>query len=204
MSDYYQNLEKIVQQRITSGINDSTVKLGELTLTVNAESLIEVMTQLRDDSELAFHQLIDLSGVDYSEYGETPWQGDRFAVVYHLISTDMNHRIRVRAFIKDREMPLIDSVTEIWSGANWYERETFDMYGIVFNGHPDLRRILTDYGFIGHPFRKDFPLSGHVEMVYDEDKGRLIYRPVSIEPRDQVPLRYRDDHRYLTADQEGA
>ncbi|MFA5531111.1 MAG: NADH-quinone oxidoreductase subunit C, partial [Thiohalomonadaceae bacterium] len=156
---------------------------------------LAVCQALRDEDAFQFEQLIDLCGVDYLEYGEGTWQGPRFGVVYHLLSVSHNQRLRIRTFAEG-EMPVVDSVVSIWNGANWFEREAFDLYGIVFEGHPDLRRILTDYGFIGHPFRKDFPLSGHVEMRYDPEKQRVIYEPVTIEPRTLVPRVIRRDHRY--------
>ncbi|MDH5182354.1 MAG: NADH-quinone oxidoreductase subunit C [Gammaproteobacteria bacterium] len=190
-----QVLVKQIEQRLSGmGIN-TELALGEVTIQVPRDKLIDVCTRLRDDTELGFEQLIDLCGVDYSEYGDGTWQGDRFAVVYHLLSISNNHRIRVRTFLDD-EFPLLTSVIDVWAAANWFEREAFDLYGIIFEGHPDLRRILTDYGFVGHPFRKDFPLSGNVEMRYDEEKKRVIYEPVSIEPRINVPRIIRDDHRY--------
>jgi len=169
---------------------------GELTLEVRREDIVGVCRTLRDDSVFAFEQLIDVCGVDYQTYRlearEGPRGGPRFAVVYHLLSLRHNRRVRLRAFLED-EMPRIASVVEIWPSANWYEREAFDLFGIVFEGHPDLRRILTDYGFIGHPFRKDFPLIGHVEMRYDETKRRVVYQPVTIEPRVLVPRVIRDE-----------
>jgi len=172
-----------------------TEALGEVTLVTEAAGLFEVMTGLRDRPELHFEQLIDLCGVDYSAYGDGAAGRDqhaRFAVVYHLLSIAHNRRLRVRVFASDDEMPVVDSVIGIWPSANWFEREAFDLYGIIFAGHPDLRRILTDYGFIGHPFRKDFPLSGNVEMRYDPDQQRVIYQPVSIEPRVTVPRVVRE------------
>ncbi len=172
-----------------------TEALGEVTLVIKATGLLEVMTALRDRPELHFEQLIDLCGVDYSAYGDGAAGSDRharFAVVFHLLSIAHNRRLRVRVFASDDEMPVVDSVTGVWPSANWFEREAFDLYGIIFAGHPDLRRILTDYGFIGHPFRKDFPLSGNVEMRYDPDQQRVIYQPVSIEPREIVPRVVRE------------
>jgi len=184
---------KILQSNAESALGadllGSTVAVGELTLEVKAKSIVTVCEALRDGAGLGFEQMIDLCGVDYSEYGKeagTPWQGARYAVVYHLQSVAYNQRIRLRAMLDD-DLPQIDTVTEVWAGANWFEREAFDMFGILFAGHPDMRRLLTDYGFIGHPFRKDFPLSGQVEMRYDEEKGRVIYEPVSVEPRILVP-----------------
>jgi len=194
-----QELATQVEQRL-SGMGISTeLALGEVTIEVPMEKIVDVCTRLRDDAEFAFEQLIDLCGVDYSEYGNGTWTGSRFAVVYHLLSQSNNQRIRIRTFLND-EFPLVNSVIDVWASANWFEREAFDLYGILFDGHPDLRRILTDYGFIGHPFRKDFPLSGNVEMRYDEEKKRVIYEPVSIEPRINVPRIIRDDHRYENAE----
>jgi NADH-quinone oxidoreductase subunit C len=168
--------------------------LGEVTITVKADDYLAVMQQLRDDASLHFEQIIDLCGVDYSTYGDGAWGGQRFAVVSHLLSLKHNWRVRVRAFAPDDDMPLLQSVTGIWRAANWYEREAFDMFGILFDGHNDLRRILTDYGFIGHPFRKDFPVSGYVEMRYDPEQKRVIYQPVTIEPRENVPRVIREEH----------
>ncbi len=190
----------VVATRAKEALGDSILKiteaLGELTLEIKREDVLGVCRQLRDDPGFAFEQLIDLCGVDYSEYrreaSQGRWRGARFAVVYHLLSLKQNRRLRLRAFLDD-EMPVIDSVVEIWSSANWYEREAFDLFGIVFEGHPDLRRILTDYGFIGHPFRKDFPLIGEVEMRYDAEKQRVVYEPVSIEPRILVPRVIREE-----------
>ncbi|MFA5626701.1 MAG: NADH-quinone oxidoreductase subunit C [Thiohalomonadaceae bacterium] len=196
MSDYYQELSQRIQQRLPGQISACTVALGELTVETPREHLLEVCRVLRDEAEFACEQLIDLCGIDYSSYGNVMWSGQRFAVAYHLLSVKNNHRIRLKVFT-DGEVPMVDSVVDIWSSANWYEREAFDLFGIVFVGHPDLRRILTDYGFIGHPFRKDFPISGHVAMRYDPDKGRVVYEPVEIEPRSLVPRVIRHDHRYV-------
>jgi NADH-quinone oxidoreductase subunit C len=193
-----------------------TTAFGEVTAVLAAEGLPDAMRALRDRPELRFETLIDLCGVDYSAYGATkpdmeyfgsdatpaeppeptePRKHDkRYAVVYHLLSLAHNRRLRVRVFAPDNAFPLVPSVIEVWPSANWYEREAFDLYGIVFAGHPDLRRILTDYGFIGHPFRKDFPLSGQVEMRYDPEQGRVIYQPVSIEPREVTPRIIREGH----------
>ena len=171
-------------------IRDLTHALGELTLTVSSQDYLDVMQTLRDHPDLSFEQLIDLCGMDYSAYrdGDSPLaQGLRYAVVSHLLSITHNCRLRVRVFAPQEDMPIVASVNPIWSSANWYEREAFDLYGIVFEGHEDLRRILTDYGFIGHPFRKDFPVSGHVEMRYDPEQKRVVYQPVSIEPREITP-----------------
>ena len=172
---------------------DVVVALDEVTLRVKAADYPGVARTLRDDPGLAFAELIDLCGVDYTSYGEGGWEGPRYAVVLHLLSIAHNLRLRVRVFCPDDDFPLVASVTEVWSCANWYEREAFDLYGIVFEGHPDLRRILTDYGFVGHPFRKDFPVSGYVEMRYDPEQKRVVYQPVTIEPREIVPRVIRED-----------
>jgi NADH-quinone oxidoreductase subunit C len=170
-----------------------TVALGEVTVVVKAKDYLASMQKLRDDPALRFQELVDLCGVDYSSYGEGTWDGLRFAVVSHLLSIEHNWRVRVRVFAPDDEMPLVDSVTSIWRNANWFEREAFDLFGILFEGHGDLRRILTDYGFIGHPFRKDFPISGYVEMRYDPEQKRVIYQPVTIEPRENIPRVIREE-----------
>ncbi|MFZ2301858.1 MAG: NADH-quinone oxidoreductase subunit C [Gallionella sp.] len=167
-------------------------RLGELTVVVKASGMLDSLTRLRDAA--GFEQMIDLCGVDYSTYGEGAWEGKRFALVYHLLSVTHNARLRVRIFAEDDDFPVLESVTDIWPCANWYEREAFDLYGIVFTGHPDLRRILTDYGFVGNPFRKDFPLSGHVEMRYDPEQQRVIYQPVSVEPREVTPRIMREEN----------
>jgi len=166
---------------------------GEATIVVPAEGLVAVMRQLRDRPELRFDMLIDVCGVDYSAYGNGAWEGRRFAAVYHLLSLPQNWRLRVRVFAPDDDFPVVPSVIDVWPCANWFEREAFDLYGIVFDGHPDLRRLLTDYGFVGHPFRKDFPLSGYVEMRYDPEQGRVIYQPVTIEPREITPRIIREE-----------
>ncbi|NNM80378.1 MAG: NADH-quinone oxidoreductase subunit C [Gallionella sp.] len=168
-------------------------KLEELTVVVKAADLLPVMAVLRDSDGLHFEQLIDLCGMDYSEYGDGAWDGKRFAIVYHLLSVTRNQRLRVRVFAEEDSFPVLPSVVDIWSCANWYEREAFDLFGIVFTGHPDLRRLLTDYGFVGNPFRKDFPLSGHVEMKYDPAQQRVVYQPVSIDPREVTPRIVRDE-----------
>lgn len=175
------------------------IQHNEITIGVRAEDIITVSKTLRDNLQLRFDTLIDLCGVDYSTYGEElsakqNLRSKRFAVIYHLLSVDLNQRVRIRVLAENDEFPTVDSVTEIWSVANWFEREAFDLYGIVFTGHPDLRRILTDYGFIGSPFRKDFPLTGHVEMRYDTEQKRVIYQPVTIEPREVTPLVIREEH----------
>jgi NADH-quinone oxidoreductase subunit C len=172
----------------------NTEALGELTVVVRARDLSDVMLKLRDTEGLSFEQLTDLCGMDYSTYGDGAWEGKRFAVVYHLISVANNCRLRVRVFADDDDFPVVASVNDIWPAANWFEREAFDLYGIIFTGHPDLRRILTDYGFIGSPFRKDFPLSGHVEMRYDAEQRRVIYQPVTVEPREVTPRIVREEN----------
>jgi len=173
----------------------SLVRLGgELTMVIEPADLLSVGQTLRDAADLRFEQLIDLCGIDYLTYRDGAREGRRFAVVYHLLSIAHNWRLRLRTLADDDELPVIDSVTGLWPAANWYEREAFDLLGIVFPGHPDLRRILTDYGFVGHPFRKDFPLSGNVEMRYDPDQERVIYQPVTIEPREIVPRVLREEH----------
>jgi NADH-quinone oxidoreductase subunit C len=167
---------------------------GELTLVVPAQGYLETARKLRDDAELKFEQLIDLCGVDYASYGDRPLEGPRFAAVAHLLSVTHNWRVRVRAFCPDDEFPMLPSLVEVWPVVNWFEREAFDLFGIMFDGHPDLRRILTDYGFVGHPFRKDFPLTGHVEMRYDPEQKRVVYQPVTIDPRETTPRIVRDEH----------
>ena len=193
-----------LSERIKSALGDRIVSitgaLGEATLVVDAGELTVVMTALRDRPELRFEQLIDVCGVDYSTYGDGARTGARFAVVYHLLSLTHNWRLRVRTFAPDDEFPVVDSVIGVWPSANWFEREAFDLFGIVFTGHPDLRRILTDYGFIGHPFRKDFPISGNVEMRYDPDQQRVIYQPATIQPREITPRIVREENY---ADSEG-
>ena len=206
-------------------LEDASIELGYV---VKADDVIECCRILRDNDELGFDMLMDVSGVDYLSYGKNEWEtlsatstgfsrginktdeslsgeviadtqyqpNGRFAVVYHLLSITHNYRLRLKVFCESDDHPMVDSVTKVWASADWYEREVFDLYGIVFHGHPDLRRLLTDYGFIGHPFRKDFPLVGNVEMRYDSEKGRVVYQPVSIEPRTLVPKTIRDDNRY--------
>ena len=189
-------LDTLVEQLKTvlgERAQDINVVLDEVTLHVRAVDYLQVARTLRDDPRFAFEQLIDLCGVDYASYGEGTWDGPRFAAVLHLLSIARNWRLRVRTFCPEDDFPLVASVTDVWASANWYEREAFDLYGIVFEGHPDLRRILTDYGFVGHPFRKDFPISGYVEMRYDPEQKRVIYQPVTIEPREIVPRVIRED-----------
>ncbi|ASK27254.1 NADH-quinone oxidoreductase subunit C [Neisseria chenwenguii] len=171
-----------------------SLAFNEVTVECLPEHYLDVMATLRDHEALRFELLVDLCGVDYSTYKNEPWQGKRFAVVSQLLSVKNNQRIRVRVWAEDDGFPVVDSVTDIYNSADWYEREAFDMYGILFNNHPDLRRILTDYGFVGHPFRKDFPISGHVEMRYDETEKRVIYQPVTIEPREITPRVVREEN----------
>jgi NADH-quinone oxidoreductase subunit C len=187
-----------LQEAITAQLGARVKKLerafGELTLTVAGADYLETAMLLRDHADLSFEQLIDLCGVDYSSYRDEPWEGPRYCVVSHLLSLTKNWRLRLKAFCPDDDVPQIASLTEVWSSANWFEREAFDLFGVIFEGHLDLRRILTDYGFIGHPFRKDFPVSGTVEMRYDPDQKRVIYQPVTIEPREIVPRVIREDN----------
>ena len=229
MSEKLMQLQQAAEAALGDSVLSSTLAFDELTLEVAPEKMLEAATVLRD--QLGFEQLVDLCGVDYSQYGEDEWKtnrasssgfsrgvdgasslgrlrfgdeleavsekGKRFAAVYHLLSYSTNQRIRLRVYAPDDDFPVIPSVVDIWAVANWYEREAFDLFGILFDGHPDLRRILTDYGFVGHPFRKDFPLVGHVEMRYDPERSRVVYEPVSIDPRVLVPRVKRDDNRYL-------
>ncbi len=183
-----------VQETLGDKIVHSAVALNEAVIEVRPEDWLEVALSLRDDSGLAFDLMMDLCGVDYSAYKDGTWEGKRFAVVVHLLSVRRNHRLRLRTFCADDELPILASLMEVWPAVNWFEREAFDLFGIVFDGHPDLRRILTDYGFIGHPFRKDFPISGHVEMRYDPELKRVVYQPVSIEPREITPRILREDN----------
>jgi NADH-quinone oxidoreductase subunit C len=211
MATKIETLAAALPAALDEKLQSVTTAFGEVTAVVSAAGLVDAMRALRDRPELRFETLIDLCGVDYSAYGETrpdmeyfgsdatsagppaPRKHEkRFAAVYHLLSLAHNWRLRVRAFAADDDFPVMPSVIDVWPSANWYEREAFDFFGIVFTGHPDLRRILTDYGFVGHPFRKDFPLSGHVEMRYDPEQGRVIYQPVSIEPREVVPRIIRE------------
>jgi NADH-quinone oxidoreductase subunit C len=188
--DLQQTLTVLLGERARS----VALERDEVTVTVGADRYLEVMQTLRDAPEARFEQLLDLCGMDYSTYGDGRWDGLRFAAVSHLLSVSLNQRVRVRVFCPDDDFPVLPSVNNLWNSANWYEREAFDLYGIVFEGHEDLRRILTDYGFIGHPFRKDFPLSGHVEMRYDAERQRVVYEPVSIEPREITPRVIREDN----------
>jgi len=194
-------LEKLMdslRQVLGEKLVDINQALEEVTIVVDSTNILDVAESLKNHPSLRFETLIDICGVDYSEYSTDTHAGRsrggrRFAVVYHLLSVQNNHRLRMRIFADDDEFPVVDSVMPIWPVANWFEREAFDLYGIIFNNHPDLRRILTDYGFIGNPFRKDFPLSGHVEMRYDEEQKRVIYQPVSIEPREITPYIIREE-----------
>ena len=192
MTTKLETLERALQTALGEGAVISTA-LGEVTVVVKPADYLAAMLTLRDDPSLKFDQLLDLCGVDYSTYGEGTWDGARFAVVSHLLSVEHNWRVRVRVFCPDEDMPLVESITGIWRAANWYEREAFDLFGILFDGHGDLRRILTDYGFIGHPFRKDFPVTGYVEMRYDPEQKRVIYQPVTIEPRENIPRVIREE-----------
>ncbi len=171
-----------------------TVALGEVTVVVNASDYTAAALVLRDAPGCQFEQLIDLCGVDYSEYADGRYDGRRFCVATHLLSVSLNQRVRLKVFCDDDDFPVVDSLTAVWNSANWFEREAFDLFGIIFEGHNDLRRILTDYGFIGHPFRKDFPTTGHVEMRYDPEQKRVIYQPVTIEPREITPRVIREDN----------
>ena len=192
MASKLETLATVVKASLGDKCVSATTALGELTVVVKAADLLAVAQQLRDAPELKFEQLLDLCGMDYSSYGNGAYAGARYAVVYHLLSLSYNARLRLRVFAAADDFPVVDSVLDIWPSANWYEREAFDLFGIMFAGHPDLRRLLTDYGFIGHPFRKDFPISGNVEMRYDPEKGRVIYQPVTIEPREITPRIIRE------------
>lgn len=193
MSSKLEKLRELLAPLVGDRAVSLVEALGELTLTVPAAGYKALVTELRDRDDLRFEQLLDLCGIDYSGWaGERPGP-HRFAVVLHLMSVSFNWRLRVRVFVPADDFPVVDSVNEVWPAANWFERETFDLFGILFDGHDDLRRLLTDYGFIGHPFRKDFPISGNVEMRYDADQRRVIYQPVTIEPREVVPRIVRED-----------
>jgi len=224
-------LQEYLNDILVGKIQSSKIAFNELTIEVKPDDWLTVSVALRDSSQAPFEQLIDLCAVDYLAYGDVEWEtknegfsrgvsgqtasrldfdqvletteydGQRYAVVMHLLSIASNLRLRVKAYCNDNDFPSLDSVVEVWSSANWYEREAFDLFGILFRNHPDLRRILTDYGFVGHPFRKDFPLVGHVEMRYDEDKGRVVYEPVTIESRVLTPRVVRDDQRFAPADE---
>ena len=194
MTTKLENLASALQQVLGDKIKSITTALGEVTIVVASSDYLSAMQSLRDHDATRFEQLIDLCGLDYQQYGDGRWEGARFAVVSHLLSVKHNWRVRVRTFAPDDDMPIVASVTSVWPAANWFEREAFDLFGILFDGHDDLRRILTDYGFIGHPFRKDFPVSGYVEMRYDPEQKRVIYQPVTIEPRENVPRVIREEN----------
>lgn len=194
MTTKLETLEAALRNALGGYLQNLTTALGEVTIVVKQADYLSAMRVLRDHADTRFEELLDLCGVDYSTYGDGVWEGPRFAVVSHLLSISHNWRVRVRVFAPDDELPLVASVTSIWSSANWYEREAFDFFGILFDGHDDLRRILTDYGFIGHPFRKDFPVSGYVEMRYDAEQKRVVYQPVTIEPREITPRVIREEN----------
>ena len=194
MSAKLEVLSQNLQKHLGDKIRSQQVALGEITIDVDVADYLGVMTTLRDEPELRFEQLIDLCGIDYSTYANETWSGKRFAAISHLTSIANTWRVRVRCFAPDDDFPSVPSVSPIWNSANWFEREAFDLFGIAFAGHNDLRRILTDYGFIGHPFRKDFPLSGTVEMRYDPEQRRVIYQPVTIDPREITPRVVREDN----------
>ena len=193
MSSKLDQLVSGLQTALGEKITKQIVAFGEVTVECRATDYLTVCQLLRDDAGLKFEQLIDLCGVDYQAYGEGSYDGLRYAVVSHLLSVSLNHRVRVRVFAQDEDFPILPTLVDIWPVANWYEREAFDLYGIMFENHPDLRRLLTDYGFVGHPFRKDFPMIGNVEMRYDPEQQRVIYQPVSIEERNNVPRVIRND-----------
>lgn len=188
-----QQLKQALQQVLEDKVARLVEHVGELTIECKASQLLAVCNILRDHEQLKFEQLIDLCGVDYADYGEGTWSGLRFATVYHLLSISLNHRLRLRVFASEDDFPVLPTLVDLWPVANWFERESFDLYGIMYEGHPDLRRLLTDYGFVGHPFRKDFPMIGNVEMRYDPEQQRVIYQPVSIDPRNNVPRVIRDE-----------
>lgn len=187
------NLQVALNTSVGDVYDNLLVEYGEITLECSSDQYHALMLKLRDEPSLAFEQLTDLCGIDYLTYAGRAQKKNRFAVVSHLLSVKHNWRLRVRVFAEDVDLPVVDSVSDIYNGVDWYEREAFDFYGIVFANHADLRRILTDYGFVGHPFRKDFPISGYVEMRYEESEGRVIYQPVSIEPREVTPRIVRED-----------
>lgn len=189
-----ERLQEIIARELGGKVKHMTVALNELSVLVDAADYLAVARQLRDAPTCRFEQLIDLCGVDYSDYGNGTYEGPRYCVVSHLLSVSLNQRVRLKVFCPDDSLPIIASVNDIWNSANWFEREAFDLFGIVFEGHNDLRRILTDYGFIGHPMRKDFPVSGHVEMRYDAQQKRVLYQPVTIEPREITPRVIRESN----------
>ncbi|WP_332672448.1 NADH-quinone oxidoreductase subunit C [Aromatoleum sp.] len=194
MSAKLERLSQSLKDVLGGSLQSIVVDRGEVTIEVAASAHTSVAQILRDHLDLRFEELIDLSGLDYSAYRQGDWAGKRFAVAVHLLSLTHNWRVRLRTFADDDAFPVLESLVGIWPGANWYEREAFDLYGILFAGHPDLRRILTDYGFVGHPFRKDFPVSGYVEMRYDPEQGRVVYQPVTIEPRENTPRIVREEN----------
>lgn len=197
MSARLEKLAETMALALGDKLSSLTVDVGEITVETKAAHYLEVAQILRDDPALKFEQLIDLCGVDYLEYGDGIWDGLRYAVVCHLLSVSLNQRVRLRVFAGDEDFPVLPTLINLWPAANWFEREAFDLFGIMFEGHPDLRRLLTDYGFIGHPFRKDFPMEGNVEMRYDPEQRRVVYQPVSIELRNNVPrlIRAEGIHR---------
>lgn len=194
MASKLEALKASVEQVLGDKLVRASLAFDELSIVCKAADLVETATLLRDHPSLGFEQCVDLCGVDYSTYKDQPWEGPRFASVYQLLSVQHNHRLRLQVFAENDDFPVVPSVVSVWNGTNWYEREAFDLFGIVFDGHPDLRRLLTDYGFVGHPFRKDFPLSGHVEMRYDPTEQRVIYQPVTIEPREITPRIVREEN----------
>ena len=194
MSTKLERLTDTLRNVLGARIDNLIVDFGEVTIEVAAVNVIETARLLRDNAELHFEQLMDTCGVDYQAYGDGIWLGRRFAAVSQLLSVAKNWRVRLRVFAPDDDFPVVPTLTGIWPSANWFEREAFDLFGIMFSGHPDLRRILTDYGFVGHPFRKDFPVSGYVEMRYDPDQGRVIYQPITIEPRENTPRIIREEN----------
>ena len=189
-----EKLRDVVSAALGEKARSVTLAYGEVTVEVSADKYLEAMQTLRNAPDCKFEMLVDLCGVDYSDYAEVGTEGPRFAVVSHLMSLTLNQRLRVRVFCPDDDLPVVASINEIWNAANWFEREAFDLFGVVFDGHEDLRRILTDYGFIGHPFRKDFPVSGYVEMRYDAEQQRVVYQPVTIEPREITPRIIREEN----------
>lgn len=193
MSSKLERLSQTLQEVFGEKLQSLVLDRAEVTVEVAAADYLQVARTLRDHADLRFEQLMDVSGLDYSTFGNRDWTGKRFASAAHLLSIHYNWRLRLRVFADDDAFPVLDSLCELWSSANWFEREAFDLYGIMYAGHPDLRRILTDYGFVGHPFRKDFPVSGYVEMRYDPEQGRVVYQPVTIEPRENTPRIVREE-----------
>jgi NADH-quinone oxidoreductase subunit C len=193
MSKALETLEAALRAALGEQLQELVLAHGEITVTVRAEHYLTVARTLRDHPDLCFEQNLDLCGVDYSTYGDAQWSGPRYCAVSHLLSLTHNWRMRLKVFAPSDEVPVVDSLADIWPSVNWFEREAFDLFGLIFEGHPDLRRILTDYGFIGHPFRKDFPVSGYVEMRYDPEQKRVIYQPVTIEPREITPRVIREE-----------